>query len=242
MLKIKEIRISGLYIFLIPVISINICLVLTQIFPYGEGPFATGDAINDPSNPWIIPYIDGGASISRVVRVFPNSLIFKPAMIITSILLIYYWLNLKETLIKINLNDTKINKMIFCGVISAICLALHAIFLGLDFELKIFKLLRRLVLLSFIFFEVIAQTLLVIIFLKHIDKVLNFINIKILRLKKILVIFLIFFALITLPFLPFNNLKIIKYALEWNYFIGVNSFYLLSFVMWKKLNYNPSTT
>ena len=90
--------------------------------------------------------------------------------------------------------------------------------------------------------KIIAQTLLVIIFFKNEDKLFNLININILKLKKILVMLLIFFAIIILPFLPFNNLKILKYTMEWNYFIGVNSFYLLSFFMWKKLNHNPSTT
>lgn len=242
MLKIKEIKTTSLYIFLIPVLSVNLCLILSQIFPYGEGPFAIGDAINDPSRSWIIPYIDGGASISRVVRVFPNNLIFKPAMFITSILLIYYWLSLKKTLINLNLTEASIKKMIFFGIFSAICLTLHSIFLGTEVELKIYKFLRRLVLLSFIIFEIIAQTLLVIIFFKNENKLFNLINIKILKLKKILVMLLIFFAIIILPFLPFNNLKILKYTMEWNYFIGVNSFYLLSFFMWKKLNYNPTTT
>ena len=30
------------------------------------------------------------------------------------------------------------------------------------------------------------------------------------------------------------NLKFFKHALEWDYFIGVISFYLLTFFMWKK--------
>ena len=32
------------------------------------------------------------------------------------------------------------------------------------------------------------------------------------------------------------NLKYLKHALEWDYFIGVISFYLLTFFMWKKIN------
>ena len=39
------------------------------------------------------------------------------------------------------------------------------------------------------------------------------------------------------------NLKFFKHALEWDYFIGVITFYLLTFFMWKKkLTFNPSTT
>ena len=31
-----------------------------------------------------------------------------------------------------------------------------------------------------------------------------------------------------------TNLKILKHALEWNYFLGVITFYLLTFFLWKK--------
>ena len=36
-------------------------------------------------------------------------------------------------------------------------------------------------------------------------------------------------------FLGFN-LKSFKHALEWDYFIGVITFYLLTFLMWNKTN------
>ena len=45
---------------------------------------SVGDAIADRASDWIIPYFDGISSISRVVRVFPNYLIFKPAMFLTA--------------------------------------------------------------------------------------------------------------------------------------------------------------
>ena len=48
-------------------------------------------------------------------------------------------------------------------------------------------------------------------------------------------------AIISVPIisLPGNNffgynLKFLKHALEWDYFIGVISFYLLTFFLWKK--------
>ena len=61
-----------------------------------------------------------------------------------------------------------------------------------------------------------------------------FIREKILTLKKILVYTLIVIAILILPFLPFNNLKILKHIMEWNYFLGVICFYLLTFFLWKK--------
>ena len=70
-----------------------------------------------------------------------------------------------------------------------------------------------------------------------------YINTLFLKLKIILVSTLIVVAIISIPIisLPGNdffgfNLKFFKHALEWDYFIGVISFYLLTFFMWKKIN------
>ena len=93
--ELTRIKKVSLLIFLIPFLSTNVCLILSQIFPLGEV-FAIGDAISEDWRPWIIPYIDGHSSISRVVRVFPNTLIFKPSMLLTSVLLIIYWVNIKK--------------------------------------------------------------------------------------------------------------------------------------------------
>ena len=98
---------------------------------------------------------------------------------------------------------------------------------------SIYKLFRRIILLSFIIFEITAQFYLIKIFTKNKEIMKNLINLKILFLKKILVYTLILVAVIILPFLPFNNLKILKHILEWNYFLGVIIFYILTFFMWK---------
>lgn len=241
-MDINKIRSISIWIFIIPVISINFCLILSQVFYPENSPFALGDAINDPSNPLIIPYVDGGTSISRVVRVYPNNLIFKPAMFITSFLLILYWFFTKKVFIQIIKEHHHLKKMFYCGVISSVCLTIHSIFLGIDFDFNIFKLFRRIILLSFIIFEIIAQTYFVIIVYNFKNKFLNYLNLRILFIKRILITILVILGILIIPFLPFNNFKFLKHALEWNYFIGVNSFYLLSFYMWKKLSFNPSAT
>ena len=232
MSEIYKIRLVSLWIFLLVFVSINTCLILSQIFPYGEV-FAIGDAISEDFRPWIIPYIDGHSSISRVVRVYPNSLIFKPAMILTSILLIIYWINIKNLIKKINKDHKHLNKVFYCGVASAICLILHSIFLGIKFELSLLKLLRRVILLSFIILEITAQAYLILILFEIKSKIKMLINIRILFLKRILVTTLILAAIFIAPFLPFSNLKILKHALEWNYLLGIITFYLLTFFMWK---------
>tara|TARA_B100000989_G_C19296588_1_gene366644 strand:- start:264 stop:557 length:294 start_codon:yes stop_codon:yes gene_type:complete len=95
--------------------------------------------------------------------------------------------------------------------------------------------------LLFILFEIIAQAYLVISLFKSKNLFKNYINQKILKIKIILVSTLIIIGIISIPIisLPGNdffglNLKFFKHALEWDYFLGVISFYLLTFFMWKK--------
>ena len=95
--------------------------------------------------------------------------------------------------------------------------------------------------LLFIIFEVVAQAYLVATFYSLKDELADYINIKFLKLKMILVTTLIIVAVISIPIisLPGNNffgfnLKFLKHALEWDYFLGVITFYMLTFFMWKK--------
>ena len=247
MSQIAFIRKISLWIFILPFFSVNLCLILSQIFYYTGGSgiepgsyfngwkiFESGDAIGERGNPWIIPYFDGVASISRVVRVFPNYLIFKPAMWLTGILLIRYWIANRRLLEDLGIVDKDIKKIVYFGISSAVFLIIHSIFLGIKFDLSIYKLFRRVILVLFIIFEVTAQFYLIKIFFKNKDKLKDFINTKILFTKKILVYTLIIAAILIFPFLPFSNLKILKHILEWNYFLGVITFYLLTYFMWKK--------
>ena len=97
--------------------------------------------------------------------------------------------------------------------------------------------------LLFIIFEIVAQAYLVASLYSFKNKLEKYINTLFLKLKLILVSTLIVVAIISIPIisLPGNdffgfNLKFFKHALEWDYFIGVISFYLLTFFMWKKIN------
>jgi len=157
-------------------------------------------------------------------------------MFITSFLLIIYWYNNKKLIKIINTNYKNKNKIIFFGIASAILLAIHSIFLGIKIEYDLYKLFRRVVMLSFIIFELIAQFYLIKFLYDHKNKIQSLINEKFLFIKKILIRLLISISIITIPFLPFNNFKFLKHALEWNVFLGVIIFYLLTRLMWKRIN------
>jgi hypothetical protein len=187
------------------------------------------------------PYLDGGASISRTARPYPTWLIFKPAMFLTSFLLIKYWLYNKSVIEFFKQDHKYKKKIVFFGIASAIALTIHSIFLGIKFDNDFYKLFRRVIMLSFIIFEIVAQAYLVATFYSLKKELIDYINIKILNLKIILVTTLIIVAIASIPiisvpgnnFLGFNT-KFFKHALEWDYFLGVITFYLLTFFMWKK--------
>ena len=232
--QINKVKSISVWIFIVPFIAVNTCLILItqfhEIFPNQQ------DIIHNT-----FPYFDGGASISRTARPYPSWLVFKPAMFLTSFLLIKYWLYNKSIIINFNKDHKNIKKIVFFGIASAIALTIHSIFLGIKFDNDFYKLFRRVIMLSFIIFEIIAQAYLVATLYSFKDKLQNYINLIYLKLKFILVTTLIVVAVISIPiislpgdnFLGFN-LKFFKHALEWDYFIGVISFYLLTFFMWKK--------
>ena len=90
--------------------------------------------------------------------------------------------------------------------------------------------------LCFIIFEIVAQTYLVISIYSLKEKLTNLINKKILLLKMILVSILIIVAICSIPIITQEGNKVFKHALEWDFFVGVITFYLLTFFMWKKNN------
>ena len=229
---LNQIRKISLWIFIIPVVAINSCLFISVYGELLQGTIFQVDPIGRSS--FTIPYIDGGTSISRAARTYPAYLIFKPGMIITAILLIQYWIANNKFFIKINNEKYKKKYFLIFGVGSAVFLISHSILLGINYEVDLYKFLRRFVLLGFIIFEIIAQTLLVISIFKSKSKIEQFINNKILILKAILVSILIIVAILSAPILNSIEYTHFKHALEWNYFLAIVSFYLLTFLFWKK--------
>ena len=229
--QISRIRKISIWIFFLPVIVLNVCLFISVNYLIFENTIFAVDQIGRSA--FTIPYIDGGVSISRTARTYPTYLIFKPGMIITAFLLIKYWIANNTMAQKIN-NTEKNYRFLIFGVGSAIFLIAHSIFLGVKFDYDLYKLFRRFILLAFIVFEIVAQALLVITLFKIKDKISEIINKKVLTLKIVLVSLLAITALASLPILTSSGNTHFKHALEWNYFIGVVLFYLLTFLFWKK--------
>ena len=232
MREIIQIRKLSLWIFFLPLIAINLCLFIS-INPslLDETIFAV-DQIGRSG--FSVPYLDGSLSISRASRTFPQYLIFKPAMIVTGILLFYYWNNNNILICKIRSTENFKYKFRIFGILSAIFLIIHSIFLGVKFDIQLYKLFRRVVLLLFIIFELVAQGMLVYYLVNIKSKISKITNEKVLVVKMMLVSILVIVAFASLPILVTKGNTHFKHALEWNYFVGVITFYLLTYFFWRR--------
>jgi len=232
MTYISKLRFVSILIFIFPLVSINLCLLLSQIFEFRNLPepgnyfgeikiFDAGDALRDKqTKEWAIPYFDGSASISRIGRVFPNYLIFKPSLILTGILIIYYW-----SIIKKILNNNSSKKILLFGYLTGICLIIHSIFLGIKIDNNFYKIFIRLNLFFTLIFALTSK-IYFMLEIKKIDKNLQkYLNKNIVKLKLIIVLCLVIIAGVIIPLLPLINFKEVKYIIEWNYYILIFIFY-----------------
>ena len=232
MREIIQIRKLSLWIFFLPLIAINLCLFISINPSLLDGTIFIVDQIGRSG--FSIPYLDGSLSISRASRTFPQYLIFKPSMIITGILLFYYWNNNNNLICRIRNTENYKYRFRLFGILSAIFLIIHSIFLGIKFDIQLYKLFRRVVLLLFIIFELIAQGMLVYYLFNIKSKISEITNKNILTIKMILVSILVIVAFASLPILVTKGNTHFKHALEWNYFVGVITFYLLTFFFWRR--------
>ena len=233
MIEITQIKKLSLWIFIIPLLAINLCLFISINYDLLENTIFVVDQVGRTA--FTIPYIDGSLSISRASRSFPAYLIFKPGMILTAFLLYLYWKKNNYLINHFNKTLDKNYKFKTFGILSAICLVIHSLLLGVEVDLKIFKLLRRIILLSFIIFEIIAQGLLVHKLYKLKNEIRDLFNPLILKCKIGLVSVLACVAIFSLPILVVEGNVHFKHALEWNYFVGVVLFYLLTKLFWRDI-------
>ncbi len=106
--KIQRAKSISIWVFIIPFLAVNTCLVLItqfhELFPNKE------DIVWNS----LWPYLDGGLSISRTARPFPSWLVFKPAMFLTSFLLIKYWYLNRDIIL--NFNKDKLHSVRSCNI------------------------------------------------------------------------------------------------------------------------------
>tara|TARA_Y100000741_G_scaffold362804_1_gene349508 strand:- start:482 stop:1588 length:1107 start_codon:yes stop_codon:yes gene_type:complete len=185
---------------------------------------AVGETIN--------PFIYGETSISNLVKRFPINYIFKSLIYLSVILMIIYW----SFYNKILRNFKKEFKVFYYfGILSAVTLFFHVMFLGSTSKNELFQDVRKIIIVSFIVFELLAQVFLTKYLYKNKDLLKNFCKRSVIFLKVYFILFVIIVTTIILITLLFYNMPSnVDNILEWNYFLFLLIFYFLSFFMWKK--------
>ena len=85
--NISRIRVISIWVFIVPVVVLNLCLFISVNYLLFENTIFVVDQIGRSG--FTFPYFDGGVSISRSARTYPTYLLFKPGMFITSILFLF---------------------------------------------------------------------------------------------------------------------------------------------------------
>ena len=143
-----------------------------------------------------------------------------------------YWNSYKNFFSKIL--NLKNNNFFYFGIASAIFLFFHVLFLGMEIDNKIFKLLRKIIIVLFILSEILAQYFLTIQLVKNKKKLNDYCYNFIINFKLTFIIIIALTSFFVISLLAVYNLtNKVDYILEWNYFAGLLFYYFLSFLMWK---------
>ena len=125
------------------------------------------------------------------------------------------------------------NTFFYLGMLSCIFLILHATFLGLDFDSKIFSKIRKAIIVLFILFEVSAQIFLTRNLYKFKEELKEYIRPLILKTKIIFVSTIFVITSVAFIILVFYDPSTsFKHILEWNYFASLLFYYMLSRLLW----------
>ena len=168
-----------------------------------------------------IPNLEGCTSISRVGRYPPVNYFFKPMMFVYSISLFFYWFNFLKIA---KIDDPMIKLTAFFSIISLI---LYIFFLG---EGEIYaSFFKKVGVYIYIFFTVLSQYLVSRKIFFQGNK--NYIK-PFLKYKYILSLTLVIGGIILLPILIIKiyNLPGIKNIISWNYFLLIQTYFLLSYL------------
>ena len=116
--QINKAKSISIWIFIVPFVAVNACLIITTHFHSLMEMYYGSNESEQYKLDNMFPYIDGKASISRTARFFPTYWIFKPAMFFTSYLLIKYWLYNKDIFKYFDDQNENINKFVYFGIAS----------------------------------------------------------------------------------------------------------------------------
>lgn len=188
--------------------------------------------------PWCIPYIDGCTTISKAARSSDSIFIFRATMIAYGVLLIWFWIYVRQWLDQLYGHTTNIARIIlWLGVVGALFFIVYIDFLGTTGEVNRF--MRRYGILIYFTCTPIAQILLLRQHY-HILPSLQKGTIKPRALQYQLVIIILILAIgIVSGALDVTNTKTneSENIVEWNIALLMQLYFLGMVFLWKDYKY-----
>ena len=188
--------------------------------------------------PWCIPYIDGCTTISKAARSDNSIFIFRATMIAYGVLLIWFWIYVRQWLDQLYGYTSNIARIIlWLGVVGAIFFIVYIDFLGTTGEVNRF--MRRYGILIYFICTPIAQILL----LRQHYNILpslqeNVIKSRVLQYQFIVVVLMLTIGIVS-GVLDAMHIKTYESEniVEWNLALLMQLYFLGIFFIWKEYKY-----
>ncbi|MFC2057628.1 hypothetical protein ACFLR6_01680 [Campylobacterota bacterium] len=188
--------------------------------------------------PWCIPYIDGCTTISKAARSGDSIFIFRATMIAYGVLLIWFWIYVRQWLDQLYDHTTKMTRIIlWLGVIGAIFFIVYIDFLGTTGEVNRF--MRRYGILVYFICTPIAQILL----LRQHYNILpslqeGVVKPKVLQYQLVLVVLMLVIGIVHgVSDVTHTKTYESENIVEWNLALLMQLYFLGIFFIWKDYGY-----
>jgi len=188
--------------------------------------------------PWHIPYIDGSASISKAARNGNSLFIFRATMIAYGVLLIWFWIYVRQWLRKLYGRNTVIDSTIlWLGIAGALSLIIYVDFLGTTGEFNRF--MRQFGILIYFICIPLAQILLLrqhYYILPSLSK--GTINVMFLHFQLFIILFMLLIGIISgaMEMMHIRTDESENIA-EWNLALLMQLYFLIMIFLWKDYKY-----
>lgn len=189
--------------------------------------------------PWCIPNIDGCVSISKAARNGSSLFIFRATMIAYGVLLIWFWIYVRQWLRMLNKRSTVMESVIlWLGITGSLTLILYVDFLGTTGEINRF--MRQFGILFYFICIPLAQILL----LREHYRILPSLSKGTMKMKylhfQFLIILLMLFIGIISGTMEMMHLKTdeSENIAEWNLALLMQLYFLGMIYLWKDYSYH----
>lgn len=194
-------------------------------------------AVNQGHVASCIPMIEGCASISSAGRLSPESLFFRATMIPSAILMILYWVLVRQWLIQMEgRKDIPQNIILILGIISSIFLVIYSVALG--FIGEVYSMQRRVGVTIFFSCGLVSQLMMTNRIWKLVRSGRLHLPWKLHVWKLIICILMLLIGLSSIPLsmLYFEDGRIDN-ILEWNYAVIMYVYYILTYFVWSSTDF-----